>query len=146
MKVEQQKLKKLMSRYFGLLIIGASVILLSSFLPYQESELSKSMTRGKEVYAELCITCHLADGNGMEGAFPPLAKSDYLLKSPDKAIHAIKFGQEGEITVNGETYNNIMPAPGLSDQEVADVMNYILNSWGNKGKLVTLKAVEAVKE
>ena len=135
-----------MSRYLGILIIGAGFIFLSSFLPYQESELSKSMARGKEVYTELCITCHLADGKGMEGAFPPLAKSDYLLKNPEKAIHAIKYGQEGEITVNGETYNNIMPAPGLSDQEVADVMNYILNSWGNKGKLVTLKAVEAVKE
>lgn len=82
----------------------------------------------------------------MEGVFPPLANSDYLVKNKERSIHAIKFGQEGEITVNGTVYNNVMPAQGLSDQEVADVMNYIQNSWGNKGKYVSVKDVEQVKQ
>ncbi len=135
-----------MSRFWFVLIFCASILFSTAFVPYQDGELSKSMARGKEVYTELCVTCHLVDGKGMEGAFPPLAGSDFLMKNPQKAIHAIKFGLEGEITVNGQTYNNVMPAPGLNNQEVADVMNYILNSWGNKGKLVSLKSVEAVKE
>lgn len=114
--------------------------------PKQDDALAKSKERGKTIYMELCITCHQADGKGVEGAFPPLAQSDFLLNTRDKAIHAVKFGQEGEITINNVTYNNVMPAPGISDQEVADVMNYVLNSWGNKGKFVSLKEVEAVKQ
>ena len=123
-----------------------AAIVFTSFTFQQDTELQKSIARGKAVYEELCITCHLADGKGMEGAFPPLAKADYLLTNTTEAIRAVKYGQEGEVKVNGETYNNMMPAPGLSDQEVTDVMNYILTSWGNKGKPVTLQQVQAVSE
>jgi len=122
------------------------VVMLTAWRPVQSDELAKSKARGKVLYEELCVACHMADGTGMEGVFPPLAKADYLLKTPAKAIHAVKFGQEGEVTVNGVVYNNMMPAPGLSDQEVADVMNYILNSWGNKGKYVPVEDVKKVKE
>lgn len=130
------------------LLLSAGIITLSysSLHSFQEDELAKSKERGKQIYEELCVTCHLAEGTGMEGVFPPLANSDYLAKNKERSIHAIKFGQEGEITVNGTVYNNVMPAQGLSDQEVADVMNYIQNSWGNKGKYVSVKDVEQVKQ
>lgn len=130
------------------LLLSAGIITLSysSLHSFQEDELAKSKERGKQIYEELCVTCHLAEGTGMEGVFPPLANSDYLVKNKERSIHAIKFGQEGEITVNGTVYNNVMPAQGLSDQEVADVMNYIQNSWGNKGKYVSVKDVEQVKQ
>lgn len=130
------------------LLLAAGIITLSysSLHSFQEDELAKSKERGKQIYEELCVTCHLAEGTGMEGVFPPLANSDYLVKNKERSIHAIKFGQEGEITVNGTVYNNVMPAQGLSDQEVADVMNYIQNSWGNKGKYVSVKDVEQVKQ
>lgn len=113
----------------------------------QESELSKSISRGKEIYKENCITCHLGNGEGVKGTFPPLAKADYLLKTPDKAIASVKFGLKGKIVVNGIAYQNMMPAPGLENDEIADVMNYILNSWGNKsGKpMITTKMVAEIK-
>lgn len=129
-----------------LLILTITSISYTSLLSNQDDELAKSKERGKQTYEELCVTCHLADGTGMEGVFPPLAGSDYLMKNKTGAIHAIKFGQEGEITVNGTVYNNVMPSQGLSDQEIADVMNYIQNSWGNKGKYVSASEVEKIKQ
>ena len=95
-------------------------------------KLKSSISRGKAVYNDMCITCHLADGKGVPKAFPPLADSDYLRENQDESIKGIKKGMSGEIIVNGITYNGAMAPLGLSDEEVADVMNYINNSWGNK--------------
>ena len=136
-----------MKNKLGFLFLIAAVLITSSaWYSFQDDEFAKSKERGKQLYEELCVTCHLAEGTGTEGVFPPLAKADYLAKNKEGSIRAIKFGQEGEITVNGTVYNNIMPAPGISDQEVADLMNYIQNSWGNKGKYVTVKEVEKVSK
>lgn len=90
-----------------------------------------SIERGKIVYNDLCVTCHLADGKGVEKVFPPLANSDYLRSNQTESIIAVKNGMNGEIMVNGVLYNSVMAPMGLSDEEVADVMNYINNSWGN---------------
>ncbi|MBK6525973.1 MAG: hypothetical protein IPG07_10755 [Crocinitomicaceae bacterium] len=78
-----------------------------------------------------------------KGAFPPLAKSDYLLADKNRAIKQIINGSSGEMVVNGETYNSIMPPQPVNDEEIRDVMNYILNSWGNNGGEVTLEEVKA---
>jgi mono/diheme cytochrome c family protein len=119
----------------------------SATLPRQGDPLAESIARGKTVYTDYCISCHMAKGEGVPEAFPPLAQSDYLLKTPNKAIHAVKYGLQGPVKVNGKEYNNMMPEAGLSDEEVADVMNYILNSWGNSSnkKRVTVAMVQAVK-
>ena len=124
------------------------VIFTSTYLANQDNELVKSIERGKAIYNETCITCHMGKGEGVPGSFPPLVKADYLIKTPEKAIHAVKFGLQGEIRVNGKDYDNMMPNPGLSNDEIADVMNYIKNSWGNTSnkKMITAKMVEAVKE
>ncbi|HEY8511951.1 MAG TPA: c-type cytochrome [Cyclobacteriaceae bacterium] len=127
-------------------LIAFATLSFSFLLPSQDDELAKSMARGKVIYEEKCITCHMENGQGIPSVFPPLAGSDYLLQKREAAIHAVKFGQEGEIVVNGTTYNNFMTPPGLTDAEVADVMNYILNSWGNSGPIVTVDEVAAVKE
>ena len=118
----------------------------SGYFSNQDGELVKSIARGKTIYNESCITCHMGKGEGVLGTFPPLAKADYLIKTPEKAIMAIKYGLQGKIKVNGKAYDNMMPPAGLSDDEVADVMNYIQNSWGNTSgkKMVTEKMVEAV--
>ena len=97
----------------------------------EPSKLEESIKRGKLVYNDMCITCHLADGKGVPKAFPPLADSDYLKENQDASIRGIKKGLSGKIVVNGITYNSVMSPLGLSDQEVADVANYINNSWGN---------------
>lgn len=106
------------------------------------TSLEESIKRGEQVYADMCITCHLPNGKGVPKAFPPLADSDYLREKQTESIKAVKNGMSGEIVVNGETYNSLMSPLGLSDQEVADVMNYINNSWGNKiDNLVTPEKV-----
>ncbi len=118
-----------------------------STLFFQDADLKESIQRGSEIYSDFCITCHLDKGEGVANTFPPLAKSDYLMKNREASIRGIKYGQQGEITVNGVTYNSAMPLPGLEDQEIADVMNYILNSWGNSSdKIVTLKEVETLQK
>jgi mono/diheme cytochrome c family protein len=112
----------------------------------QDDKLMQSMIRGEGIYEDFCINCHMHEGEGVIGAFPTLAGADYLLQKRTESIHAVKFGQKGEITVNGVKYNNIMLPLYLSDEEVADVLNYVLNSWGNKGEFVTVEEVKAVVE
>lgn len=102
-------------------------------------------TEGEQVYLKTCVACHQKSGEGVIGAFPPLAGSDYLLEDKTRAINQIKNGSSGVMVVNGETYDNIMPPQGLSDEEIRDVLNYILNSWGNKGGEVTLDEVKSVQ-
>ena len=82
-------------------------------------------------------------GEGMEGAFPPLAKSDYLMADKARSVKQILKGVSGEMTVNGTTYNGDMPAIDLTDEQVSDVLNYVRNSWGNKGTAVTPSEVKA---
>ncbi len=117
----------------------------NGFLVSQSNdELAKSKARGKSVYDDFCITCHLASGEGVKGIFPTLVKSDFF-DQREATIRAVKYGQKGPITVNGVKYSGIMPAPGLTDPEVADVMNYILTSWGNSGhKMVTPAEVKSI--
>jgi len=106
------------------------------FLVYtQNDSLSISIKSGKSLYQDFCLRCHMPDGQGQIGIIPPLAKSDFLFKHMEESIKAIKFGGiDGEITVNGVKYNSKMEKMGLYDDEIADIMNYTLNSWGNKYK------------
>lgn len=97
----------------------------------EQPKLEASIKRGKILYNDMCITCHLTDGKGVPRAFPPLADSDFLRENQTKSIKAVKHGMSGEIVVNGIIYNSTMAPLGLLDDEVADVMNYINNSWGN---------------
>jgi len=90
-----------------------------------------SLERGKNVYTIFCQSCHGENGEGMPGAFPPLAKTNRL-KDTKRLVDIIKKGMTGEITVLGNKYNAEMSAVDLSDQEVADVVHYIRKSWGNK--------------
>ncbi len=112
----------------------------------QSNELQNSIKRGRVLYDEFCIQCHGADGKGMERVFPPLDGADWLVEKRTESIHAVKYGQSGEIVVNGVTYNNVMPPMGLTDKEVADVMNYVMNSWSNtQEKMVTVEEVKAIE-
>jgi len=121
-----------------------------SFLSYmqQEKPLKQSILDGEEIYQDFCLQCHLDNGKGVENAFPPLAKSDYLQNNIEASIRGVKYGLRGEITVNGETYNGVMVNQGLDEEEIADVMNYILNSWGNKagGQITVAQVLEVQKQ
>ena len=112
---------------------------------HRSNELNTSMKRGRLVYNNFCINCHMVNGKGATNIFPPLAQSDYLEKNQNESIIGIKNGMTGEMVVNGRTYNSVMTPLGLSDEEIADVMNYINNSWGNKyGKFLTPQDVTNV--
>jgi mono/diheme cytochrome c family protein len=108
-----------------------------------KTPMEQSVSRGKEIYGELCVTCHMPNGKGVPGAFPPLNPSDWLMNKRKESIHAVKYGLKGKILVNGAVYNNVMLPLGIDDQEVADVMNYTIQTW-NSGELVTAQEVKAV--
>jgi mono/diheme cytochrome c family protein len=124
------------------LAIGVTGIFIE---PQQDILMQESKARGAVIYQDFCITCHLPTGEGVPEVYPPLAKSDYLLSNRTASIRGIKFGQRGPMVVNGITYDNTMMPLGLEEQEIADVMNYILNSWGNTSeKMVSPEEVEEV--
>ena len=109
-------------------------------------KLSERVQAGAKVFEIACSACHQPTGQGLPGAFPPLAGSDFLLKEPKRAIDIVVKGLQGEVTVNGVKYNSVMPAmTQLSDQEIADVITYVLNSWGNKAGSVNVTQVAAAR-
>ena len=123
----------------GSIIVTLFFITTISLMSFQAQkfDLKASIERGKEVYNVHCITCHMEKGEGLEGVFPPVAKSDYLMADRARSINQIIKGASGEMTVNGKTYNGEMPGVDLTDEQVSDVLNYVRNSWGNKGEAVT---------
>tara|TARA_Y100000768_G_scaffold368263_1_gene332060 strand:- start:181 stop:579 length:399 start_codon:yes stop_codon:yes gene_type:complete len=113
---------------------------------FTKKPLQESLLDGQEIYKDFCAQCHLEDGKGVKGIYPPLAKSDFL-KDINRTISSIKYGLKGPITVNGEKYNSIMVSQGLDDEEISDVVNYILNSWGNSTKqLITEEIVNSIEK
>ena len=132
-------------------IVFASLSLLTviSFISFQQKpkfDLAASSERGKEIYLRNCVSCHMDQGEGLEGIFPPLAKSDYLLKDKKRAIQQTLYGVNTEMTVNGKVYNGEMNGFDLTDDEMSDLMNYIYNSFGNKGGVITPAEVKAVRK
>ena len=112
-----------------------------------QSSLEKSMVKGEMVYKEFCNQCHRPKGKGIGRSFPPLAGSDYLMNNRMESIRGVKYGQQGEIEVNGKKYDGVMAPMGLSDEEVADVMNYVMNTWGNEQKeMVTVEEVASIEK
>lgn len=101
---------------------------------------------GRALFAGTCSTCHQAEGQGMPGVFPPLAKSDYIAADPKRVPKAILHGLVGKVTVNGKEYNsNMPPMSQLTDDEVANISTYVLNSWGNPGGKVTTEEAAAMR-
>lgn len=96
-------------------------------------DMAERILFGQRVYDQNCLACHQPDGMGISGAFPPLAGSDYLLSEPERAINVLLKGMSGKVTVSGKEYNGVMPAVQLSDEKVANVLTFILNTWGNNG-------------
>lgn len=101
---------------------------------------------GERVYNSTCSACHMKEGQGIPGVFPPVAKSDYLNADKNRAIRVVNEGLSGEIVVNGQKYNNTMPHLELSDEQVASVLTYIYSKWDNKGHTVTVDEVKRLKK
>jgi nitrite reductase (NO-forming) len=107
---------------------------------------TERIERGRAIYTTNCAACHQANGEGIPHAFPPLAKSDFLNADKIRAIKTVSGGLQGKVVVNGQEYNGVMPAWTLSDEDIANVLTYIYNSWGNSGKEVTPAEVKAHAE
>jgi mono/diheme cytochrome c family protein len=124
------------------LLVAMTSFFLFGFL--QQDTLSASVERGKTVYVAHCMSCHMAEGEGLEGAFPPLAKTGRL-DDKSRLVKIVVNGLSGPIEVKGTHYDMEMTPVNLSDQEIMDVLNYIRNSWGNKAPIVTLPDVAKAK-
>ncbi len=101
---------------------------------------------GASVYNTNCASCHQATGEGVAGAFPPLAGNPTVTGNATKVIHIVKYGLKGAITVKGKSYNGMMPPWGstLSNADIAAVISYVRSSWGNAASPVTVADVKAV--
>ena len=103
--------------------------------------------KGKQVYMGLCFACHQPDGKGLPNVFPPLAGSDFLLADRERAVRIVLKGLTGPLTVNGKKFDSAMPPQeaALTDAQIADVLTYITNAWGNSGDAFTTDQVKAIR-
>jgi len=132
--------------------LGDKLVSLASVATATQASASGTLTReqqaqaGSVLFKGTCSTCHQTNGEGLANVFPPLAKSDLLAKTPQRAIEIVLNGLTGPITVNGNTYNSVMPPMSqLNDDEVANILTYVQSSWGNSGPQVTAKQVTEVR-
>jgi mono/diheme cytochrome c family protein len=130
----------------NLLIVLIGGIVFLSFQKKPAFDLKASVTRGQEVYVTYCISCHMEKGEGLEGVYPPLAKSDYLMADKKRSIVQVLKGVKGPMKVNKVSYDAEMSGFDLNDQEVSDVLNYVRNSFGNKGIAVMPEEVKLARK
>jgi len=106
------------------------------------------MKSGEKVYTQTCLPCHQADGSGVPGLNPPLKNSAYVSGEPAKLIGIVIDGLSTGVEINGEAYTNLMPPLGstLNDNEIADVLTYIRNSFGNQAKNISAEQVKAERK
>lgn len=109
------------------------------------------LVAGRRLYTQVCATCHQVNGQGVPGAFPPLAGVDWVTGDPDRLIRILVHGLQGPIEVKGSTYNGIMPAFGLgsaynwNDERISHVLTYIRSEWGNEAGPITVEQVNAIR-
>jgi mono/diheme cytochrome c family protein len=101
---------------------------------------------GKQVYDQFCVQCHMNNGKGAPGMNPPLASTEFVTGDKKRLINILLKGLSEPTVINGETYNNAMPAHAfLTDQQIADVLTYIRNTFSNKAEAVKPEEVLAIR-
>jgi nitrite reductase (NO-forming) len=95
----------------------------------------------------LCFACHQADGKGLPNTFPPLDGSDYMIADRDRAVRIVLKGLTGPVTVSGKKFESIMPPQEavLTDAQIADVLTYVYNAWGNTGEAFSAAKIKALR-
>ena len=105
-------------------------------------KLDPAAAAGEATFSRICATCLQSNGQGVPNVFPPLAKSDFLAADKKRAIGIVLNGLTGAVTVNGATFNSVMPPQShLADDEIANILTFVYNSWGNPGAVVTAAEV-----
>jgi mono/diheme cytochrome c family protein len=108
--------------------------------------IAASLVRGKQVYLAQCLACHQADLGGVEGMNPTLIKTKFVLGDKTTLVKIVLNGMSGNVDINGDTYHNVMAAHSdLTDLQIADVLTYIRNSFGNKASAVTPAQVKLIR-
>ncbi|MDN3205538.1 c-type cytochrome [Algoriphagus sediminis] len=113
-----------------------------------DPEVMKYAVPGKTLYETYCGNCHQSNGEGLGKLIPPLKNSDYFKASIHRTVWIMRNGQKGEILVNGEIYNQAMPAnPSLKPLEIAQISTYLYNIWGmNEGVISSSQVEEYLRE
>lgn len=106
---------------------------------------AEKIAAGRRLFTSICAACHQPTGLGLPNMFPPLAGSDYLNADKNRAIQTVLFGRQGQVVVNGMKFNNSMPSFPLSDDDIANVLTYVYNSFGNSGLEVMPAEVKALR-
>jgi mono/diheme cytochrome c family protein len=135
-----------MKGIFGVMIIF--FLLASSFTAKQQPGIKASIERGQKVYAATCLACHQADGLGVQRMNPPLVKTKWVLGDKKALAKLVLNGLKGgEIEIDGDDFHNPMPPQKgqLTDQQIADALTYVRNSFGNKASAVTVADVKAAQ-
>lgn len=114
------------------------------YLP-QDDPADAKFPEGAKIYKTKCVACHQLTGLGIPNAFPPLKGSDYLLADKKRAVKQVLNGSHEEMVVNGVTYNMPMPFQVDTHEDAVNVINYVLNAWGNDGGTITVEEVKDIK-
>lgn len=129
-------------KFAGLLIVLVTVLLITACQSDENLEFKRYYSSGALVYQQHCQNCHGTNGEGLSALIPPLSDSSYLRKNLASLPCYIKNGVKGQIIVGGKTFEDAMPANDLSPVEIAQVLTYISNSFGNKLKTIDEQSVE----
>lgn len=111
----------------------------------QDDPADAKFPEGAKIYKTKCVACHQLTGLGIPNAFPPLKGSDYLFADKKRAVKQVLNGSHEEMVVNGVTYNMPMPPQVDTHEDAVNVINYVLNAWGNDGGTISVEEVKDIK-
>jgi len=132
--------------FSGCLLLSAGLFAQVKHKPVARTGLKASIASGEIVYKRICLSCHMADGGGVQNMNPTLSKTTYVLGNKTKLITIVLNGFKEKVEINDETYSNVMaPHKDLKDKEIADVLTYVRHSFGNKASAVTVAEVRKVR-
>lgn len=132
--------------------LGDKAANLAAVSEARAAEASGTLTREQQIragesrFTGTCSVCHQANGEGLPTVFPPLARSDFLMADKQRAIGIVLNGLTGQVTVNGNVFNSVMPPMSqLNDDELANILTFVRNSWGNSGAVVSAEEVRQMR-
>jgi len=138
--------KSIFGSLLSLLIFSVSVMAQKPVTVKKNNPKLTNIADGKGIYTKYCLTCHQADGGGVQNMNPPLIQTSYVLGDKNRLAKIVLNGFNEEVEINGDVYTNAMPAFNhLTDKQIADVLTYVRNSFTNKASVVTVAEVKKAR-